>query len=355
MVIDRPVQILIGPEDTQRKADAAVGAAPRFDYRLVAERCNATVHSGSPAPASLTGPKLVRTARSLTGNLTRAAHWIAAAPRRSIIYSTGETWGLPVALAARLQRRTDLTHVVYLHRVFSPTWLQLINLLHKALHVDGWICVTQHQATLLRNSLGSNSAPVIAISQGVDTAFYEPPKAGQSPAPGYILSVGAEMRNYQLLLDAVSTLQTQVVIKVSSIWMHAARRRVDRTPPNVKLISDHHSYPMMRDLYAGAALVVVPLFDTPQAAGITTILEAMAMRKCVVATTSAGLPDVLQHSQTGIVVEPSVTLLQEALVRSLATTAEAHRLSRQGFEEVRNTCSLEAYADRVIEFIQEIA
>ena len=52
-------------------------------------------------------------------------------------------------------------------------------------------------------------------------------------------------------------------------------------------------YEALRDLYAGARLVVVPLHETEYQHGVTSIQEAMAMAKPVVATRALGQGDVL--------------------------------------------------------------
>jgi glycosyltransferase involved in cell wall biosynthesis len=348
------VQILIGPEDEQRVAEADLGLAPRLDYRLVAEQCNATVLQGHPAPTGFTGPKTARVLRSMAENLTWSARTVSRAPRMSTIYSTGETWGLPVALAARLLGRQDLIHIVYLHRVFSPSWLQAMRMLQSVLHVDGWVCVTRHQADLIRGALRSGAAPVVSISQGVDTRFYAPHKANRAESPGYILSVGAEMRDYRLLLQAVRDLSTQMIIKIGSNWMQEARHRLPEVPANTRLISERLSYSRMRDLYEGAALIAVPLFDTPQAAGITNILEAMAMRKCVVATRSRGLPDCLISGATGLVSEPSAEALADAICGLLRSPERLEALADNANCHVRDRLSLESHAKAVDDFVERV-
>jgi glycosyltransferase involved in cell wall biosynthesis len=57
-------------------------------------------------------------------------------------------------------------------------------------------------------------------------------------------------------------------------------------------------YFALRDLYARAALVVVPLDDIDFQAGVTTILEAMAMGKPVIVTHSLGQTDVVEDRRT---------------------------------------------------------
>jgi len=274
-----PTIILTGPEDRLRLDLIRSGQAPRLDYRLVASECAGMVVECCPSPAQLSGPKIARLLRSLSGNAARAAALVRSLPPGATIYSTGETWGLPVAIVGgRQKRRRGHAHVVYVHRVYSPLWLFLISALRPLLQVDGWICATRHQTDLLRRALGSRHGRVEAISQGVDTCFFDPAQGALRQPWPYILSVGTEMRDYSLLFKAVQHLDIRLVVKLSSAWMTRGRQQLCTPPSNVTVLREHVSYSELRDLYAGASLVVLALRDTSQAAGMSTALEAMAMR-----------------------------------------------------------------------------
>ena len=324
--------ILIGPEDRQRPDLIRTAQAPRLDYRLVAQYCDGEILECCPSPPFLSGPKVVRLLRCLSGNMARAADLIRSLPNGVTIYSTGETWGLPVSLVGgMLKHRRSYAHVVYVHRVYSPLWLFLIRVLRPLMRVDGWMCATQRQADLLRQVLGVGNARVEAISQGVDTLFFHPTRTPTHQTHPYILSISVEMRDYSLLFQAVRDLDVQVILKMSSTWMTKSRQRVHSFPPNVTLLEKFIPYSELRDLYAGASLVVVPLHDTLQAAGISTILEAMAMRKCVIATRSRGLSDALIDNVSGRVVEPTAAQLAEAIRHSLNSPGEVEHLAENGY------------------------
>lgn len=347
MITDRSCFILVGPEDQVRLTDSEAGTAPRIDYRVVAELLGADVVECSPPPTAFQGPKSVRLLRSVSGNLRAAWSLVQQVPSSSIIYSTGETWGFPVALAGMFTRRRHLSHVVYVHRVFSSKWLRFLRTTRRWLAVDGWICVTQQQARLLRAALGPTGAPIAVVSQGVDTEFFAPSKAAPPTSPPYILSVGIEMRNYELLFDAVRSLAANVVVKASSAWMAGGRSQLTSIPPNVTLITKRLSYVELRDLYAGAALVVVPLHETPQAAGITTILEAMAMNRCVIATCSNGLPDILVTGKTGVIVEPTISALSDVMAKLLAAPQQRAKLAYTALQAVSSSTTIADHARQV--------
>lgn len=349
-----PVRIQIGPQETLRLEEISRGIAPRLDYQLVADGCQGHIQPWLPAPSGLSGPRLVRISRSFLGNLGHALRLLPSLAPDSIVYSTGETWGLPMALAAVTRRNRRFTHVVYVHRVFSSTWMRFLRAARSLLVADGWICVTHYQASLLRRALGPGSAPVAVVSQGVDTAFFDPSIAVPNVERPFILSVGAEMRNYDLLFEAVRDLEVDVVVKASSAWMATGRSELTSVPPNVRVITERLSYIDLRNLYAGAALVVAPLYETPQAAGITTILEAMAMGKCVVATRSSGLPDILVHGETGIVVEPRAEVLASTLQQMMNDPEKRDALAQSGQRAVKSTVTIEHHAQQVVDFLASV-
>lgn len=347
--------ILVGPEDPSRLAAIAHSLAPQIDYRTVAELRLADVQQWHPSPTSLRGPRWIRLGRSFFGNLHRALRLVQSLAPGSIVYSTGETWGLPVALAGALQRRRQFIHVAYVHRLFDRAWLNFIRVTRRGLAVDGWICVTHLQADLLRQTLGPGGAPVTVISQGVDTGFFDPALAAPVKAQPYVLSVGVEMRNYNLLFDAMRSLDVDVVVKASSAWMTGGRSRLAATPPNVRVMAQRLSYGELRDLYAGAALVAVPLHETPQAAGINTILEAMAMGKCVLATQSSGLPDVLVDHRTGRIVPAHASDLGQAIATLWNEPETRTTLAGAGQQAVRAGFTIDHHARAVVDFLTAVA
>jgi glycosyltransferase involved in cell wall biosynthesis len=348
------VLIVVGPEDEARLRAIAEGLAPRLDYRLVAAQCGAEIQQCSPSPAALCGRKASRLIRSLFANLEMATQFVKRIPENGVVFSTGETWGLPIAVASALSRHAPFRHLVYGHRIYSPLWLSLIHCLRALLYIHSWICVTKHQAGLLARALGPTGAQVNVVSQGVDTEFFRPSRArGDIRGFPYLLSVGTEMRDYGLLFDAVRGLNFRVVAKVSSTWMAGTRTRLPPAPSNVRLLDTRLSYPELRDLYMGAALVVLPLHDSPQAAGITTILEAMAMRKPVLATESKGLPEVLQDQVTGMVCESTPHELGQMIVSLLDSPGTAARIAQRGHDVVGEEYSLEVYSRKVSALIQD--
>src|SRR5262249_48216839 len=110
----------------------------------------------------------------------------------------------------------------------------------------------------------------------------------------------------------------------------------------------------LRQLYALSHFVVMPLHPVPFQAGVTTLLEAMAMGKAVICTRTPGQTDVVEEGKTGVYVEPhDAAALRAAIQCLLADTARAKALGQRGRQRVLETLSLERYCDRLKTYVHD--
>lgn len=108
-----------------------------------------------------------------------------------------------------------------------------------------------------------------------------------------ICSAGLEYRDYNTLVEAARDLDVEVTIAAASHWSrHDPALGSEKLPGNVRVVS--LDYAALREAYADSLFVVVPLHDADNQAGITTILEAMAMGKAVVVSHTRGQTDVVR-------------------------------------------------------------
>lgn len=114
----------------------------------------------------------------------------------------------------------------------------------------------------------------------------------------FILSMGSANRDFKTLFLAVEKLgiKTVVVTKKSVV------KNLD-IPKNVKILTEL-TINECRCLSQKAVINVVPLIDSPTAAGQVTIVEAMRMNRAVIATRCVGSEDYICHDKTGLLVEP---------------------------------------------------
>ena len=262
--------------------DASSG--PRRDYAQLASRVHGDVLDRRAIDASATG----RAIRAMLGPAPAQA-WLAfrRRGRYDAIVTDGEHIGIPLALLLRCSR-SAVRHVTIGHRLTARKKRPFFRVFHVHRRMDRIALHARQQYDAAMRDLGIEPGRLAVIPYQVDTEFWTPQAVLEEPL---VVSVGLEFRDYATLFDAVAGSDVRVVIGAASHWSHHGFG--GQTPPhNVQVGS--FDYVSLRALYARASVVVVPLVDIDNQAGITTILEAMAMGKPVIATQSLGQTDVVE-------------------------------------------------------------
>jgi glycosyltransferase involved in cell wall biosynthesis len=95
------------------------------------------------------------------------------------------------------------------------------------------------------------------------------------------------------------------------------------------------------------AMDCVALPATKNEATSQALPQALAMKVPVIATAVGGLPEVVMHEQTGLLIPPSDTeALYRALLRVHQHPAEAKQMAERGYAHVRANFTLEQMVDR---------
>ncbi len=179
-----------------------------------------------------------------------------------------------------------------------------------------------------------------------------------------ICSVGciSGYRDYATLVEAVRGLPVRVELAIGNLNLSAAQQRSRRALIESKLpaesLPENVAYSLelgprrLRDLYARARFVVMPLEDVDFDAGVTAITEAMAMGKAVIVTRARGQVDVIRDGVDGIYVPANdPRALREAVTHLLDNPAEAARLGAAGRAAVLERHTLDDYCRRVAELV----
>jgi hypothetical protein len=176
-------------------------------------------------------------------------------------------------------------------------------------------------------------------------------EAGPAPAAGgHILSVGNSLRDYDTLVAAAHGVDFPFRI-ASDRALQAAH------PPNVRIGRIRHGE--YEELIRSAAVVVVPLRPgIVRAAGLETLLTAMAIGKLVIASEAPGIRDYIDDGRTGLIVPPGDSrALRDAIgwavdpanAESVAEMASAGRsAARSRFSPERYVRTLLRIADEVL-------
>lgn len=398
LVISAEVRQAIRPE-------IAAGRYPRKDYFELADTLQADILDWTAIKTRSSASLFARVAgKSL------AHAWLAFRQRRTyqVIYTDSERVGIPLAFLLKLARARN-QHIMLAHLI-SP-WKKRVwfrwGRIHS--HIAAIICHSSLQRQIMIEKLRIPAEKIRLIPYQVDERFWRPMppeearaalneaaapttaedgransptgEAASAPAVPIICSVGLEYRDYPTLIEAVRGVDVQLEIAAASYWSTHRGFAADQSlPPNVHISA--HQYPSLRHLYASSRLVVVPLLDVPNQAGITTILEAMAMGKAVIVSGTRGQTDTvrdrrnngfgrierevlpgfldapevdeeLRHLATGFYVRPGDAVeLRKAITYLLAHPDIADDLGRNGRRVFTALMTLDAFTVRIAQIVQ---
>jgi glycosyltransferase involved in cell wall biosynthesis len=259
------------------------------------------------------GSRAARAIRAVLG-FAPAQAWLAYQRRDAfdVIVTDGEHVGIPLALLLRTSR-SKVRHVTIGHRLSARKKRLFFRVLGVQRRIDRLALHSRRQHDHAVEKLDVPRDRIAMVPYQVDTKFWVPQR---SSGERLIVSAGLEHRDYGTLFRAVTGLDVQVVVGAASHWSKHAFKHGD-PPENVRVGT--FDYAALRALYARAAIVVVPLNDVDNQAGVTTVLEAMAMAKPVIVTQSLGQTDVVEDRRRSA--RGGMRQRPQSIVRLLASDA----------------------------------
>jgi hypothetical protein len=384
----RVLLVISVPEpDATTRTQIEAGLQPRRDFDELQRALNADVFYIDSAPPSALG----RVARRVLGRRIGARVGLAFAvvtlrKRYDIVFTDTDAVGLPLALLLKLRRvgERELRHVTLSHNLTSMR-NPMASIAKRALfrcgitsHVHTMIVHSSAQRVLATTTFGMPTSRVVQLPYQVDATFWDPAAAeDRSPDGGTaVLPIpGHECRDYPALLEAIRGLDVDAKISTRRVTAQQAEMASrPEWPENLRF--KEYEYPSLRDLYASARFVVVPLLPVDFQAGITVVLEAMAMGKAVIVSGISGQTDVVRdprcggrglvqrdwwpgfiessdvaeslgHLATGLYVTPGdPSDLRDAIKYLLKHPYEAHEMGRNGRTVVEALFTVEAFAER---------
>jgi hypothetical protein len=294
--------------------EISAGRQPRRDYLALRDALGADLLTPGMATSTALGRALSR-----SGGKAAALAW-AAFQRRNhydTIYTDNEGTGLPLALLLRGARPGRPRHVCLTHYLSTAAKRAFFRL-GAARRMDTLIVHSTAQKRVAVETLDVPAKKVALLPYFADERFWglalaTPALAADRPM---ICSAGLEFRDYETLIAATRDLEVDVRIGAASHWArHNAFGASADLPANVTVSA--YNYRQLRDYYASARFVVVPLRDVDNQAGITTILEAMAMGKAVVVTRTRGQTDVVRDWRSSATTPPPGFLAAPAVAQTL--------------------------------------
>ncbi len=333
-----------GRVDPETAELVARGQRPSPDYIELARAMDADIMDTAKAKRAAGGA--ARVLGRLAPPLLLAWVCFRQRGRYDVILTDGEQVGFPLAALLKLSPRRRCAHMMIVHILSVRKKVWAYRALRLGSAIDVMLVYSSWQQQFIRDELHYPSDRIVLTSFMVDTRFFAPGQACPR-RPVDVCAVGLEFRDYPTLVEAVSGLDISVVIAAASNWS----KRGDTTrgvelPPNVEVCS--LGFVDLRQLYADAELVVMPLYDVDFQAGVTTLLEAMAMEKPVICSRTRGQTDLIVDNVTGRYVAPRDSVqLGRVITTLLDDPRERQRLGSAARRHVTENCDVRTYARRL--------
>jgi glycosyltransferase involved in cell wall biosynthesis len=324
------------------------GKEPRLDVFLLAERLGADVLDYLDADRSRLAPvKLL--ARTLGTSAAVAYLGYLERDRYDAILTTGEDIGLPLAALLNTSA-ARCSHTMIAHTLFPAKKRVFFDYLKAEKRLDRILAYSTSEESHMTARLGVPARKVQRIYYHADQEFFRP--SGRAPEPDLVCSAGQLLRDYECLMDAVRGLPVRVQIAAGSPWISKSLEPTAPLPPNVTWGKLNRWE--LRELYGRSAIAVVPIKQNDYQTGIATILEMMAMGKCVIATRTRGQTDTIVDGETGVYVPPADPLaLRQAIEKYVAAPSEAARLGAAARKFMEQSAGLDLFVEKVAAAVRD--
>ena len=228
----------------------------------------------------------------------------------------------------------------------TPFWLEML----ARRSADQIIVHSQHVEELLGKELGArtNMHRIPHIQIGGDP---EPAKFAEDE--NLILFFGRiwEYKGLEYLIRAEPLISARVPgarILIAGQGEDFERyRRMMKHPERFLVVNEYISERRAQEYFQRASVVVLPYIEASQSGVIPLACSA---GKPVVATTVGGLPEMVDHGRTGLLVRPrDASELADAVVRLLLDRKLRRHLGMCGKEKIAAECSPELVAQKTID------
>ena len=285
----------------------------------------------------------------------RALHDVIAAVRPALIH-VNDIWWVPQTLRA-VAGLPPVPIVAHVRQEIEPPKVRRYEL-----DQAGLVFPVSRQIQRSLEAGGVRSERLQTLYSGLDMTHAMDQKSGLDarrrfgiPAEAPVLGTVAnlfERKGYEVMIEALPMIvnaspAVHYLIVGSGDAAYEARLRA--TVEILGLESHVHFAGFQESVYP--CLAAMDLYVHPalmEGFGIA-VLEAMAMRKPVVATTTGGLPEIVQEGETGMLVPPGdADALAKAVSSLLQDPARCRQLGEAGRARVAAHFTVEAMMDQLV-------
>lgn len=331
-------------------SDPMHGRFPRVDYIELCERIGCDAIDYGVYPRGRAGRGLSWLETQLRSDPYLAWHVVRRSRRYARVLCMSERAGIPLAVLRRAGIYNGPLAVLF------QAWSHRQEAAVTRLGLFDAIDVIGVNSTAMRDhllALGAAPQSVHVLRWAVDHRFFAP--APDNGRGGFALALGeARGRDYPRLFEAVAGLPVELRVLLGG-YREAREKRpaaFARVPDNVAILP---RVPIvhLRQLYALARFVVLPVIDVIHPAGVTAALEAMCMARAVIATRSRGMRDYLIDGETCLLVDAGDVAGMRAAIERLATDPQlARRLGENGRARIEAGLNQQCYVEQLADLVR---
>lgn len=255
-----------------------------------------------------------------------------------------------IAVPLGIMLDPGVKHNVILLNAMAPKWISAIRHLQLQKRWTHIITYSRAETEALQSQLQIGPEKISTIMNYVDVGFFNPVgvDVDEDERP-FVMSQGLAKRDYPTLIRAMRKLPhiTCQISAVSAWDKFKAGYEGMHIPANVQLKSLNHPS-IIKNVMARSRFAVIPLRpDTGMwCAGSTTIMQAQAMGKPVVATYLPGIADYIRDGETGYLVKGNdPDALAEAIGRLWDDPQRAAEMGESARQWVCENFSLENWVE----------
>jgi glycosyltransferase involved in cell wall biosynthesis len=340
-----------GTIDPTRPDQVAQGLRPRADYFEMARAFDADLIDYAKA-RELTGANGARLEKIGGKNLMLAYACFQLRKKYRVIFTDGEQVGIPLAGFFKAFGRGSTKHLMLVHVMSVGKKMMWLDYGRVQSEIDTFFVYATAQKQFIESRWKIPSERVVFTPFMVDSQFFAPQQVIPNQSQKMICAVGLERRDYPTLMRAVENLDVQVVIAAASPWSKRSDTTEGQSIPSNVTVKKFNQFEL-RQVYADSRFLVMPLYNVDFQAGVTAILEAMAMERTVICSRTTGQTDVIVASETGLYVPPeNADALRDAIQKLLTNPIEAERMGKNGRKRIEQKMSLDCYVEHLNKFVQ---
>ena len=285
--------------------------------------------------------------------------WVLWRERIGIINTHLAKCGLLFALVNVVMRRRLFCslHNDVTHEALGPSQLRVYPFLYRLLQSlsDGIIAVSEHSRRNLVDDSGMDPSRITVIHPGIDIDEFAEGEHHRASAQRFVIGAVGRLlpdKGHGILLRALARLK-HLDWECRIAGVGPLRLELERAAGEEGIADRIHFLGFESDMARAMSpmdLLVMPsLYENLP----VTIMEAFAEKTPVIASDVGGIPELVSHGTTGVLVPPNDPVaLAQAIEHAILHKDEGARMARNAHAFIANTFTGAAMTDRMLEYLE---